>query len=177
MMVGLVTFIDSAIKRRFSQIFDSHDAIIAAVASPKFKLRWVEKQEKKDQYRQMLLDEMRLFDNDEFQVEELTSESKEKEKKKDFYEFDSDDETSTNTIDAEATEYFNNAKKLECLSKYPTIKKFFLRYNTTIPSSAPVERLFSLGGLVLTPRRNRLTDARFEKILLMRYNKDFVDLK
>ena len=125
MMIGIVTSIDSAINRRFSQIFDSHDAIIAAAASPKFKLRWVEKQEKKDQYKQMLLDEMRLFDNDEVQVEEFSSESQEKEKKKDFYEFDGDDETSTNTIDAEATEYFNNAKKLECLSKYPTIKKFF----------------------------------------------------
>ena len=98
MTVGLVTSIDSAINRRFSQIFDSHDAIIAAVASPKFKLRWVEKQEKKGQYKQMLLDEMRLFDNDEVQVEEFSSESQEKEKKKDFYEFDSDDETSTNTI-------------------------------------------------------------------------------
>ena len=39
MTIGLVTSIDSAIKRRFSQIFDSHDAIIAAVASPNFKLR------------------------------------------------------------------------------------------------------------------------------------------
>lgn len=122
MMVGLVTSIDSAIKQRFSQIFHSHDAIIAAVASPKFKLRWVEKQGKKDQYKQMLLDEMRLFDNNEVQVEEFSSKSQEK---KDFYEFDSDDETSTNTIDAEATEYFNNAKKLECLSKYPTVKKNF----------------------------------------------------
>ena len=61
MTVGLVTSIDSAINRRFSQIFDSYDAIIAAVASPKFKLRWVEKQEKKDQYKQMLLDEMHLL--------------------------------------------------------------------------------------------------------------------
>ena len=47
MMVGLVTYIDSAIKQRFSQIFNSHDVIIAAAASPKFELRWVEKQEKK----------------------------------------------------------------------------------------------------------------------------------
>ena len=58
--VGLIDSIDSAIKRRFSQIFDSHDGIIAAVASPKFKLRWVEKQEKKDWYKQMLLDKMHL---------------------------------------------------------------------------------------------------------------------
>ena len=64
-IVGLVDSIEKAIRRQFSMLFESHDAIIAAVASPKFKLRWVEKQEKKDQYKQMLLDEMHLFDNDE----------------------------------------------------------------------------------------------------------------
>ena len=48
--------------------------------------------------------------------------------------------------------YLSDAKKLECLRKYPTVKKVSLNYNTTTPSSAPVEWLFCLGVLVLIPK-------------------------
>ena len=63
-----------------------------------------------------------------------------------------DDKASPNNPHAEAIEYLRDAKKLECSRKYPTIRKVFLKYYITIPSSAPVEWLFSLGGLVLTPK-------------------------
>ena len=56
------------------------------------------------------------------------------------------------------------------LNKYELIKNVFLRYNSAIPSSAPVERLFSVAGLIETPRRNRLSDLNFEKLLLMKLN-------
>jgi len=41
----LVDTVESVI-RRFSHVFESRDAIIAAVTSPKYKLKWVESQEK-----------------------------------------------------------------------------------------------------------------------------------
>uniref|UniRef100_A0A672NZU5 BED-type domain-containing protein n=1 Tax=Sinocyclocheilus grahami TaxID=75366 RepID=A0A672NZU5_SINGR len=63
--------------------------------------------------------------------------------------------------------------EFESLNQFPNIKNILLKFNTPTPSSAPVERLFSLGDLVLTPRRNRLSDKRFEKLLLMRYNHCF----
>uniref|UniRef100_A0A671QI13 HAT C-terminal dimerisation domain-containing protein n=1 Tax=Sinocyclocheilus anshuiensis TaxID=1608454 RepID=A0A671QI13_9TELE len=63
--------------------------------------------------------------------------------------------------------------EFESLNQFPNIKNIFLKFNTPTPSSAPVEWLFSLGDLVLTPRRNRLSDKRFEKLLLMRYNHCF----
>lgn len=76
-------------------------------------------------------------------------------------------------MDTEIAEYFKSGVEIDMLNKFPRIKTVFLRFNTPPPSSAPVERLFSLGSLVLTPRRNRLSDKRFENLLLLRFNHYF----
>ena len=175
MTTGLAYAVDSAIKERFANIFDSKDAIIAAVTSPKFKLKWIELQEKKDAYKQMVVDELRQDESDIVLEEKPNSEPDDK--RESFYEFDSGDETcSTTDIESELMEFLRSAKSLECFDRFPKVKRLFIKFNTTIPSSAPVERLFSLGNLVLNPRRNRLNDGKFEQLLLMRYNKDFVNL-
>ena len=54
------------------------------------------------------------------------------------------------------------------LYKYPNIKKLFMRYNTMLPSSAPVERLFSMAALVLTGKRANLSDTLLEHLILLR---------
>lgn len=91
MTTSLVDAVESAIRRRFSHVFESRNAIIAAVTLPKFKLlKWVKLQETKDSYKQMLLEEMRTqIEEDEHLIEkESAVEARSKEKRKDFYEFD-----------------------------------------------------------------------------------------
>lgn len=78
------------------------------------------------------------------------------------------------------SEYFaylaNTSPVLEMLDQFPTIKKISLRYNTPLPSSAAVERLFSFAGLITIPRRGALSDTNFEKLLLLKAN-NFYDVK
>jgi len=48
--------------------------------------------------------------------------------------------------------------------------KLFIRYNTALPSSAAVERLFSTAGNVLRPKRSSLTASNFEQLVLLKGN-------
>jgi len=47
------------------------------------------------------------------------------------------------------------------LVAYPDIRNVYLKMNTGLPESAAVERLFSLGGQILTPLCSHLNNEHF----------------
>ena len=53
----------------------------------------------------------------------------------------------------------------------------FIKYNTPLPSSAAVERLFSKGSDVLRAKRSSLTADNFETLLFIRGNLQLLDEK
>jgi len=175
MTIGLAVAVEDDIRTHIQKVLTDDDAIIAAITVPKFKLKRVETQNKKDLYKQILIQEMRSHaaDNDGTVVQEMEAEKK----KDDVNDFHLDDESDSQSIvEIEANNYLNNAKAIKSLHQYPVVKRPFLLHNTALPSSAPVEKHFSLDRLVLTSKRNWVTDDRFEKLLLMRCNKDFLHI-
>ena len=72
---------------------------------------------------------------------------------------------------AELDQYLNEGPSdTNSLIKYPKILKMYLRYNTALPSSASVERLFSCGGQIFRPTRSKLSDHNFEMLLFLKSN-------
>lgn len=67
----------------------------------------------------------------------------------------------------------SKSKHLSSLNDYPIIKKAFIKYNTSLCSSASVETLFSLAGFVLSPTRGNLSDTNFEKLIFLKGNEPF----
>lgn len=61
----------------------------------------------------------------------------------------------------------------QVIRRFPRLSELVLKYNTALPSSAAVERLFSKAGCSFTQLRNRLGDASLEIEILLRVNKKF----
>ena len=92
-------------------------------------------------------------------------------KEDELFSFAENEEDTYSTAEAEVAEYLKSgATGIDTLNPFPMIKNLCLKLNAATPSSAPVERLFILGNLILSPKRNRLSDHKFEKLLLLRYN-------
>ena len=62
----------------------------------------------------------------------------------------------------------SDCQELSLLKTMPIFKKLFRKYNTSLPSSAPVERMFSSAGRIFTKRRHQLSDEHFETQLLLK---------
>ena len=63
---------------------------------------------------------------------------------------------------------FRESKNVQSLLNYPTVCAAFIKLNSTLPSSAAVERLFSVASQVLCNRRCKLSDNHIDMMIFLR---------
>jgi hypothetical protein len=163
----------SGLDKRFSNYFDDEDFIVATCVHPKFKLKWfqstdpskaAEMELKRSAAKSLVHEVLMRTAAGNANHSSGTDTGKESE---DFLSFEDEAPFRSSIYQLFLDD---NDETLQGLTKHPEIKSLFLRFNTTIPSSAPVERMFSLANLVLTAKRNSLGDDLFEKLLLLKIN-------
>jgi hypothetical protein len=175
--VPLVDALLKGLQQRFDGYSSKENLILASITIPAHRLRWLVKTEQ-PAARALLLAEMvkeealRKSTASAAQSSGNQVNADVQDDDDDFYVYE---ETSAvdKSIETELDLYLaDSSKNVNSLKSFPRVLTVFLKYNTGLPSSAPVERLFSLGGQILTPRRNRLSDEHFESQLLLRANKN-----
>ncbi|XP_043284952.1 uncharacterized protein [Venturia canescens] len=174
----LIKVMIDGINRRFEKLFDftelNVDAAIAAISHPRFKGRWL---------AQFNEDQQRLIHRRFVEAVSLETLTEARipldENQDDEFQFGPSAETiaefepslSQGEVKAEVTRYLKSKEtQLVMLEKFPNIRKTFLKYNTPLPSSAPVERLFSYATMMNMPKFNRISEEHFEQRILAKAN-------
>lgn len=177
--VPLITAVTSGFRNRFGKYLsldpEVTDAIMASVSHPFFKLRWLSLAESSScskRIQELFIDAIKQREH----VLELdaseTSETGDDCDGENFFQFGKKSVDSTvSAAEVQAMNFLQDVNTSLCsLNQYPAVKYTFLKYNTTLPSSAPVERLFSFAGIIHCPKRNKLSDSLFEQLVLLKGN-------
>lgn len=162
---------------------------IAAALDPSFKFLWlrdlklpanIENRLKQDVI-QLILDEMNKdFKASSTKVFEKSTFSTSNPKKKKIFVYDdgysdySNDSIPMNPV-AELEAYLNDPIKLNfseywCRSQMNQLKKLVVRVASVQASSAPIERVFSCAGLIMSSRRTRLSEQLFKDLVFLKAN-------
>lgn len=137
---------------RLAGVLEKRDHILSAILLPRFKLDWVQDEEKRFQYRMMLKREFQTFLTDDTTATTSTVVSApscpdKKDPAGSFFRFS----TSPSVVPKSEVDLYLDAPATQGFDEYmqlPKLRRLFIKHNTALPSSAPVERLFSAGGLI-----------------------------
>lgn len=170
-----------SVQTRFKDIMNisgsqAENAAMAAISHPKYKkLKWTSLigQSEYGKMKNLLVKEIiRIIPNTLFRERPPT-----KSREDEFFEIDSssdsDNQSGEPRFKAEliVTHFLaEESRELQILNNHREIKEVFLKFNTPLPSSAPVERMFSYATMINCPKANRLSDEMFEKRVIMKIN-------
>ena len=178
--VPLVTVLIDSIKKRFHEVPHCTEYELAAAIHPYFRLSWLSWLYNNDEVAAVEKEsqlEMRLINVVERQSRSHESSGEEvlvEDPNNDFFGSLFESQKRRKTSVAKMVESYlrdpPNKDILAALYVCKNLKNVFIKLNTPLPSSAAVERLFSLGKDVLRPKRASLSDEHFEMMVFLKGN-------
>ena len=143
---------------------------LATVFTPQFKLDWIQNPTKRAAIKLLCLKEaetegLRMGKANQFKSPPRGG------KGRFSYSFMSGDKENHCEV-FPSNEAISNMSQLEFLTflNQDHAEGLYMKYNVILPSSAPVERLFSIAGIISSARRSRLEPGLLEKLLLLSVN-------
>lgn len=186
----LVNCYKESVEKRFEEFFYistgvAERAAVAALSYPRFKNKWFTCVTSHDQerikmiFKHVITREISKTNDNNGGEDPVTN------TENPFFDFGSDSDSETDTsiqviqqritpktrAEIMMTQFFAESDcSLMVLNRYDEIKKIFKKYNTPLPSSASVERMFSYATMVNLPKSNRLSDNLFEDRVVLKTN-------
>ena len=190
----------TSVQNRFAYIFEEEACLLATASHPVFRVGWLQCcmpqivtfriQDKSEQVTELLTREIASIIST--QDEDMDTEAFNSEEQDLMDEGDADsfnvlkfssyqaevDEKNTNNTQATAktiaeTWLRQTATKgftREAFSCQDSLQKIFLKYNTPLPSSGAVERMFSIAKDIARSKRNKLSDYNVNTLLFLKGN-------
>jgi len=156
---------------------------VTASLIPKFKLNWTAN-ENRDEIKQHLIEivtnntSINTSSSQESNQSSIsaTEQFENSDSEDDFLSFRENEIISENSsTELLVDNYLSNSNLTHPLDLPLVLREAYIKYNTAVPSSAHVERLFSAGGQLYDKRRGSMCDKNFEMSLLLKFNKFFDD--
>lgn len=184
----LVDALLAGIDKRFSTVMEMEECVLAAAFHPKFRLIWMEEFEKPKIPQVKKLMEKKVEDFLRQESMETTSNSSsndnEEMETQDFFstitqkKSDTGGHSTHRSLKSKAVQIVKvwlEGKSTDSLTDpafnhEKVLIDIFIRYNTAMPSSASVERLFSLGKDINRAKRSLLSDDNFNMLMFMKGN-------
>lgn len=169
------------IDKRFGNYFEfsttKTDFLLAAATLPRFKTNFIMDKANAEFVKNLLVLECKKMSNETNEMQPDIAQHEESSNQDDFIiTFTANNNARRNSIEnqieSEVSSFLlDSSTDTDSLNNYRNIKNVYYKYNTTLSSSAPVERVFSQTKMIFTFRRNRISVDTFEKTLMLKHNR------
>lgn len=176
---AMLKAIDFRFKNYFKVDDSMKDLLLAAATLPRFKTNFFEDDEHIMYVKRILTNECKKVKSNEDKELNGVQDEPIREPDDDFlvlFTQNSQRRSSIdNDIESEVSRFLvDDRKENSILNEYPSVREIYFKFNTTLSSSAPVERVFSQSQMIFTPRRNRISNDHFEQALLLKHNRNLL---